>query len=162
MPARDERDPIWDGSLLDRLTSDEEPRGRAVPESAARRLHRMQESIRRDLESLLNTRRSCLHRWAELELQDSLLNLGLPDPTGQRLASGPERAQFLKEVEAAIGSFEPRLTNVGVALLPEQGEGDRTLRFKISARVRVDGSHVIFDSRFEPLTAQIELRRGTS
>ncbi len=67
-------------SLLDRLSGNIDSRnGDDLAQSTAQ----LRQSVRRDVEKLLNTRWRCLHWPPDLtELDDSLVNYGIPDFSG--------------------------------------------------------------------------------
>ncbi len=91
------------------------------------------DSIRRDLEDLLNTRSSSNKIPESLvELRTSVLNSGMPDPSTYN--NTPDRASWhlLKAIEEVIWRFEPRLTDVRVQSLPLNPlDGERRIRFEI-------------------------------
>jgi type VI secretion system protein ImpF len=117
--------------------------------------------VRRDLEHLLNTRSRCLPWPPELaELQDSLVNYGIPDVTGNEMASGIDRERLRGLIEAVIRRWEPRFQRVQVHLLDAAEALDRTLRFRIDALLYATPAPepVVFDSALEPTTGTIEVR----
>ena len=67
--------------------------------------------MRRDLEALLNARRRRLPLPPELgELATSPLGYGVPDPTAGALPRTDRREALVREIEATIRRFEPRLS----------------------------------------------------
>ena len=70
-------------SLLDRLIDEEPDDSREPPKSRSQLLRELKQSIRRDLENLLNTRQRC-RSWPENfdELTVSLVSYGIPDMAG--------------------------------------------------------------------------------
>ena len=66
-------------SVLDRLIDDEPTATREPPKSRGQVLRDLKQSVRRDLENLLNTRQRC-KSWPEnlSELEVSLVNYGFP------------------------------------------------------------------------------------
>ena len=152
-------------SVLDRLLDDEPSKTLEAPKSRTQVLRELKQSVRRDLENLLNTRwRST--SWPEHfgELEVSLMSYGLPDVTGADLASTPKREEFRRRIERVIADFEPRLAKVSVMLL-EKGEPlDRTLRFRIEGMLHVEPAPepVAFDSAVEPATGNVEVKGATA
>ena len=137
------------GSLLDRLSDAKE---RHSPVSQLR------ESLRRDLEAMLNSRRHMLSWPAELEqLEDSLLNYGLDDLVNESLTADAFRERFVRDVERLVRRLEPRIGRFEVALLPNQDELDATLRLRISGVVTLDGERqeLMFDSHLDPLRSYL-------
>src|SRR5579871_4348739 len=70
-------------SVLDRLL-DDNPRGsHESPQTMAQQMREIRQSVQRDLENLLNTRWRCTAWAPDLdELDDSLINYGIPDFCG--------------------------------------------------------------------------------
>ncbi|MGQ9575802.1 MAG: type VI secretion system baseplate subunit TssE [Thermoguttaceae bacterium] len=151
-------------SVLDRLLDEEPSNPREAPKSRTQVLRELKQSVRRDLENLLNTRWRCRSWPGHLkELDTSLVSYGIPDVTGADLSSAQRREEFRSQLERVIRHFEPRLKNVSVILL-EQGEPwDRTLRFRIEGLLLVEPAPepVAYDSAVEPATGTVEVR-GTS
>jgi type VI secretion system protein ImpF len=148
-------------SVLDRLLDDEPEVRRESPRPRHQVLRALKQSVGRDLENLLNTRRRCLPCPAELtELEQSLVNYGLPDVTGASMGASEEREQLRLAIETVIRTFEPRFQKVRVDLLDPTEPLDRTLRFRIDALLRADPAPepVVFDSALEPGTGLIEIK----
>src|SRR5258708_3280685 len=100
-------------SLLDRLLDDEPELSREAGKSRHQVLREMKQSVRRDLENLLNTRRRCVPPPGELkELGQSLATYGLPDFTSASMTSPEGREAFRQTVEAAIRACEPRFMTI--------------------------------------------------
>jgi type VI secretion system protein ImpF len=80
----------------------------------------LRESVRRDLEALLNTRRPPLS-WpvALKELDGSILAYGIGDIAGRHFEAAAERSAFCTEVASAIARFDSRLKAVSVRLTEE-------------------------------------------
>lgn len=140
-------------SLLDRLT-DDDPRSPGDPRlTYAESLRRFKMSVQRDLEWLLNTRRIPTPSPEELEeVGRSLYNYGVPDITSVSGNSLPARRKLLQQVEDTLAAFEPRLTNVQVSMVEEEGEDRRReLRFVVEATLRLDPTpeQVVFDTVLE-------------
>lgn len=149
-------------SVLDRLLDDEPQNRREIPASGAQALRKLKESLRRDLENLLNTRWRCESwppDWEELDA--SLVNYGIPDFTGVDMSPGAGREELRRIVERVIRRFEPRLKTVRVALMQNADERDRVIRFRIDALLQVEPAPepVSFDSQLEPASATFEIKR---
>jgi len=124
--------------LLDRLT-DEDPRIRqeaSVPYAQA--VRRLRASLRRDLEWLLNTRRTIVQppEWCT-ELPYSLFHYGLPDLTGYSMSNPRDRDQLAVMIETTIATFEPRLMGVTV-LMTDTKSGARVVKFHIEGLLRIE------------------------
>jgi type VI secretion system protein ImpF len=138
-------------SVFDRLI-DREP-GVSTEPAVRRsvRLAQLKESVKRDLEWLLNCKQPILAIPAELRhLRNSLLTFGLPDFTHSSLTRSDDQRLLQQTVEASIRRFEPRLKGVVVTLV-EGREFDRGLRFRIDASLDVEPAPepVTFDSVLE-------------
>jgi type VI secretion system protein ImpF len=150
-------------SVLDRLLDDDPTVSREPPKSRHQVLRELKLAVRRDLESLLNTRRRCRGWPAGLgELDRSLAAYGLPDFTGATMASPEARDQFRRTLENVIRTHEPRFKRVAVQMLGNIEPLDRTLRFRIDALLHADPAPepVIFDSALEPTTGTFQVKGG--
>ena len=150
-------------SVLDRLLDDDPASTREVPKSRTQVLRELKQSVRRDLENLLNTRR----RWSGWpdhleELDGSLVNYGLPDISGLDLASDERREEFCRTLEAVIRNFEPRFVSVSIEIQKDSEMLDRTLRLRIDGLLHATPAPepVVFDSSVEPATGNVEVRRA--
>ena len=140
-------------SLLDRLIDrDEERRPLAVT---------IREGLRRDMEAMLNSRRWMTSWPRELEeLDRSLVNYGLDDLVNESLSSSEFVDRFIEQVELLVRRLEPRIGRFEVTVLPNKDELDRTLRFRISGLVMLDGERqeLMFDSHVDPVRSHLVMR----
>ncbi|HKV72910.1 MAG TPA: type VI secretion system baseplate subunit TssE [Gemmatimonadales bacterium] len=136
-------------SVFDRLL-DEDPGTTAERAmSRAESIERLKESVRRDLEWLLNTRRTPETAPDTLEqLQRSLYHYGLPDVSSMSRDSPEVRNRLARLVEQAITAHEPRLDGVRVALAGGEKTAIGAVRFVVEAMLRMDPSpeRVSFDT----------------
>jgi type VI secretion system protein ImpF len=148
-------------SLLDRLLDDDPAVSHETARSRHQVLRDLKQSVRRDLENLLNTRHSFLS-WAPAlgELNQSLLNYGLADFTSANLAAAGEREAFCRTLQGILRRCEPRFKSVTVRLLSNAAPLDRTLRFRIDAMLRVEPAPepIVFDSMLEPASATFSVK----
>ena len=136
-------------SLLDRLVHGDDRRSPVT---------QLRESLRRDLEAMLNSRRRLLSWPPELEeLDRSLLNYGLDDLVNETLTADEFRTRFVDDVERLLRRLEPRIGRFEVSLLPNKDELDRTLRLRISGIVTLDGERqeLMFDSHLDPIRSYL-------
>lgn len=124
--------------LLDRLV-DEDPRVReegTIPYAQA--VRRLRVALRRDLEWLLNTRRTIVTppEWCT-ELPYSLFHYGLPDLTSYSMSNPNDQDRLASMIEQAVTTFEPRLMNVAVSMLNAKG-GARVVKFQIEGYLRIE------------------------
>jgi type VI secretion system protein ImpF len=138
-------------SILDRLIDLEPGVSHEPVQHRFLSLGQAKASVVRDLENLLNTKRSILAPSAECkELSSSLFAYGLQDFTTQNPKSSMVRQQLRQQIERVIARFEPRLRNVKVSL-EASTKSERNLRFRINALLFVDPvmEPVTFDSYFD-------------
>jgi len=148
-------------SLLDRLI-DGDPDRSVEPEWArAQGVSELRESVKRDLESLLNTRqtRSELADNSD-ELATSMLTYGLPDFTSTGGSGIDENDMLCRAVERTIERFEPRLRHVGVSVVPAKSAFERSLHLTISAMLWIDPEPipVSFDTVVHTATGSCEVK----
>jgi type VI secretion system protein ImpF len=146
-------------SLLDRLIDPEAggtswQRGYSVEE--------MTETIRRDLEDLLNTRRTDIDIPDDCtEVRRSLVAYGLPDLASVRADSAEQRTAIGRMLEGIIATFEPRLRNVRATLVDAGTNKDRSVKFRVEGRFRIDPApEVVFDTVLELTGGRSTVQRG--
>lgn len=147
-------------SVLDRLIDLEPDRKSESEKSRHQFFSEIKESVRRDLETLLNTRFRCLSPPEEcVELDTSLVNYGLPDLNVINFTSQQGRAQFCIFVEDNIRKFEPRFKSVRVMLTDKSERLESAIRFRIEATMYADPApeELIFDSSLEPVTNNVRV-----
>lgn len=148
-------------SVLDRLLDFEPQVSREAPRTRHQVLRELKQSVRRDLENLLNTRRRCLTWPAGYdELKQSLVNYGIPDFTGANMGSPKDRQEFCRTLQTLLRQYEPRFKTVTVTLLTNSEPLDRTLRFRIDALLYADPAPepVVFDSTLEPASGAFAVK----
>ncbi len=146
-------------SILDRLVD---------PELMGGLLHgfdlrHMIDCVRRDLEALLNTRRSVVaDPEAFPEVADSVVTYGMPDMSLLTAASAAERLEIGKLVEAVVARFEPRLRDITASLVDSKAAGEeQTVSFHIQAKLAVDPSpDVSFETVLELMTGHTSIKAG--
>lgn len=147
-------------SVLDRLI-DYEPEATQEPlASRSKNLRQLKQSVKRDLEWLLNTR--CIATGLPPDLPEtnkSLAAYGLPDFTSINVRSEDDQELMRKAISAAIKLFEPRLEAVTVTFEPMY-EGELMMHFRIDGRLKVDPAPepVTFDTVLEPIHHQYVLQ----
>jgi len=147
-------------SVLDRLIDYEPELAREPLASRSKSLRQLKESVKRDLEQLLNTRQSGDWLPPDLkELNSSLAAYGLPDFSSVSIKSPSEQARLRRALEAAISMFEPRLEDVAITLLP-LGDLHRSLHFRIDARLKTEPAPepVTFDAMLQLASGQYLVR----
>jgi type VI secretion system protein ImpF len=138
-------------SVLDRLL-DYEPQITTEPiASRHKSLRQLKDSVKRDLEWLLNTRQNADEIPEGLkELHNSLAVYGLPDFSSASVKSPSDQNLMRHSVEEAVRIFEPRLKNITVHLEQSQGT-ERALHFRIEAFLDIEPAPepVTFDTVLE-------------
>ncbi len=120
-------------SLLDRLT--------VVDEGAHTRassLRMFRDSLKRDLEWLLNTRQPPIEGIDHFPLASkSVIHYGLIDTSSLSLSSSNDHRRLQQAVGDCIVAYEPRLTDVRVVIADDE-EKRRRMRFHIEAQILLD------------------------
>lgn len=145
--------------LLDRLLDDEPRVKTELPMSRTASLAKLKIAVRRDLESLLNTRRTPdIIPEESVEILRSVYCYGLPDITSLPANFLYERTKLLQAIETAVKTFEGRLDGVRVSLVPVAGVA-RVLRFAIDGMLRIDPlpEHVVYDASMELTSLEVQI-----
>lgn len=125
-------------SLVDRLIDLEPRMSQEPPKSRSNSLRELKQSVRRDLEWLLNTRCHTMDFDEKLdEIKKSILYYGLPDFSGVSVKNYNEQKRLTIAIENAIKYFEPRFINLKVTLEPMDNL-DRQLKFHIEASLDIE------------------------
>lgn len=149
------RDRVLSRSILDRLIDDAPDRDFDPPASVTDQTREMRESIRRDLEALLNTRRCPSAPPSELsELKDALVSYGVDGMVSANLVTDEAKLSLARMIERRITIFETRLSEVRVTILKSRTMTERALRMRIQATFRLhEGMPPIsFESTIDPST----------
>ena len=148
-------------SILDRLL-DDEPHNQTETDPGQHQLvKQLRNSVRRDLESLLNTRYHVIKPPEDLrEVDKSLLNYGLPDLATINISDSKKRDEFTARLQKTLVQYEPRFKSVKVSYVENKDETDRTLRFRIDAVIYADPlpQVVVFDSVLESVTRTVSIK----
>lgn len=147
-------------SILDRLLT--EDTGTDAP-SRYQLIEELKESVRRDLQALLNSRARPL-TWSPLhtELEHSILNYGTPDLSSTKFASEEDLAAFQTKLAEVIKAHEPRFSAVEVVESKKHDGIDRTIRLSIKATLHANEivKEIVFDSDLEPVTKKVNVRQN--
>jgi len=142
-------------SILDRLLDDNPDVSTEPSDKRFQKVRDLKQSVARDLQALLNTRRETLDDLPPefVELNRALVVYGLPDFTSLNILSDRDRKRMRRAMEQAILAFEPRLKQVKV-VMEEQLRNDRAQRFRVEAILQVTPAS-------EPVSFDAELRLNT-
>ena len=139
-------------SILDRLLDDAP---RELTEGSMQRafdLHRLKQSVARDMEALLNSRSVDLDESIDHfpQARHSMLDYGITDLSSLSLLDPGDRAYLRDKIRITVQRHEPRLGHVTVSLDAPSGT-ERMLRFRVDARLEVLPTRppVSFDARLQ-------------
>ena len=136
-------------SLMERLIDQDPKNATENPMTRAQSLRLLKNSLRRDLEWLLNSRQNPEAVGPEYrELERSLFNYGLPDATSLSWTSLADRQKLSRMIQLAVARFEPRISRLKVVPLESMGSARHVLRFQIEGLLDMDPApeHISFDT----------------
>lgn len=165
--ASGKRDVYLRPSVLDRLMT--APGSGRIGQQAVIGVQELRDSVRRDLDWLLNTKRWLPHDFEGLpEVKTSLLNYGMPDLSPFSPANGRDLASLARTIEELIRCYEPRLRSGSVRVsvvtkpvaVPGEGEERERPRFRIDAMLCVDpvNEPVSFDTEVDLEHRQVSVK----
>jgi type VI secretion system protein ImpF len=159
MAKRDANGPVT-LSVLDRLI-DRDPKTRAeVPLTRPQSLRELKLALKRDLEWLLNTRKTIdLAPDSARETVRSVYHYGFADISSKSVLSTRDHSDLVRDMESAIAFYEPRLKRARVRM--ELVEGSyRTLKFVIEGLLCMDPAPepVRFDTVLELGKGEYEIK----
>lgn len=149
-------------SVLDRLI-DTDPKSPTVeaPLSRAESVRLLKQGVRRDLEWLLNSRRTPDEAGpSRPETENSLYNYGIPDFSAYSIGSQKDQTKLIKTLQGAIKTFEPRMANVRIVPLEVTSVGLRALRIRIEALLLMDPAPelISFDTTLQLTTGDFRIK----
>jgi type VI secretion system protein ImpF len=148
-------------SVLERLIDRDPLVAAEPPPSRAQSVRQLKAALRRDLEWLLNTRRTPEPAGSQFEeLEHSLFNFGLPDVTAMAWDSMRDRAKLVRLIEQTISTFEPRISRLKVVPLESNASARHVLRFQIEGLLEMDPSpeHISFDTVLQLSSGQYQVK----
>lgn len=147
-----ELEPTVRQSVLDRLIDTEPRLSGDRPMSWSESVSRLRESVKRDIEWLLNTRRTPEPASDDFpEVQASIYHFGIPDISSLNRDSKETPEKLRRQIEECIRVFEPRLTNVQVQVRDGDNDPHHELLFSIYALLDIEPNpeRVQFDTVLE-------------
>jgi type VI secretion system protein ImpF len=123
-------------------------------------INRFKDSVKRDLEWLLNTRQVVDDRLPLYpEVSRSVYAYGLPDITSINVGAVHDQNELLRRMERCIEFFDKRLTKTEIVLEPVVGP-NRVLRFSISGIVLMDPApeEIVIDTILDPSSGEYEVK----
>jgi type VI secretion system protein ImpF len=145
-------------SILDRLI---DPESGGTTWQQGYSVAQMIEAVRRDLEDLLNTRRTSTGIPETFTgVHESLIAYGLPDLVSVDASVPGARDEIGRIIEKVIARYEPRLRDVRARIVESTTRNDRSIRFEIHARLAVDPSpEVGFETVVELMTGHASIKK---
>lgn len=159
-------------SLIDRLSNDEpdfydssdvdasgQVRRHANKTKSREAVKRYEDSVRRDLEWLFNSRRVKDDRLTRYpELQTSVFYYGIPDLNSEDPSRTHDKDELLHNMEDAVARFDQRLRDVNIEF-GSQVLGSHLLHFHISGVVIMDPvpAEVAFQSSLDPINGECKV-----
>lgn len=138
-------------SVLDRLVDIHQKEPTDPPLSREASVAAYRNSVLRDVEWLLNTRRTIVAIPDSLtEVADSVFAYGLPDVTSHGADQAESRLLLVRQIERTLKTFEPRLTDVRVSI-GASPEVEQRVHFTIEGLLKMepDPERVAFDTVME-------------
>jgi type VI secretion system protein ImpF len=148
-------------SVLERLIDRDPANSSDAAVTRAQSVRQLKTSLRRDLEWLLNSRRTPDAVGREFqELEQSLYNFGLPDATSLSWDSARDRGRLARMIEQTLATFEPRLREVRVVAVPSTAGAQHVMRFQIEAMLEMDPSpeHISFDTVLQLSSGEYQVK----
>jgi type VI secretion system protein ImpF len=148
-------------SVFDRLIDNEPSVKEESPHSRSQLMFELKQSVRRDLQNLLNTRWKCEVWPPEYEtLELSLVNYGIPDFSGVNMGGPASQKRLIQIVERAIEFFEPRFLRFTLFPIENKKKFDRTLKFKIEGLLKAEPAPepVSYDTIMDVSSAEFEVK----
>ena len=137
-------------SVLDRLIDDDHRSNVEPALTRSQSVRQFKTALRRDLEWLLNARRTITPVPEDSEqLARSVFTFGLPDITSMSKDSRESFEKLARMIQSAIDVFEPRLADVTVQLREGNSKLLRDVHFVIDGILKLDPmpERVMFDTR---------------
>jgi type VI secretion system protein ImpF len=148
-------------SVLERLIDRAPELAADPPVTRAQSVRQLKNALRRDLEWLLNTRRSPEPAGPEyVETQNSLFNFGLPDVTSLGWDSENDRGKLARMIHETVARFEPRITRLNVIPLESSAATRHVLRFQIEGWLEMDPApeRITFDTVLQLSSGQCQVK----
>ena len=140
-------------SLIDRLMDSEE-----MPTTRSASIQMFRNSIKRDVEWLLNSRRAFVPEIEDYPLAaNSVFTFGLPDVN--ELPGGNSANNVLAAISQTILIHEPRIREPRVSLT-RTDELSRSLRFHVEGKLVLENSEedITFDTLFEVTSGEYQVK----
>lgn len=127
---------------------------------AHQRLRQLRESVRRDLEHLLNSRYRCvspsdIHGY----MHSAIVNFGIPDLSTINMTSSSSRNEFCRLLEQTILAQDPRIKSVKVKSEQRINHQDPCVHFRVEAVLHTHSAPelIVFDSTLNPVNQSVDV-----
>lgn len=145
-------------SLIDRLIDDDPQGSSDAHESEDEAIARYKVALRRDLESLLNTKRPWLpvvDRYPGMDR--TVVGYGIPDLSTEDMSVPAVRERVRRVITQVIREHEPRLSEIDIEM--DEGPTSRGMRLRISAVLNITQSEetVVYEASVRPGDRTIEV-----
>jgi len=119
-------------------------------------------SMKRDIQNLLNTRIPLLNDESSEVLSNSLLAYGIQDFSGFNPQSNAHKEKLRESILRAIETFDHRLKNVKVEILGNTSEIELNVQVSISAVLQVPSTllPVYFNFVFDPVKTNFQIKEA--
>lgn len=125
-------------SVLDRLIDRDPKHSAEAAPTRAQSLRELKAALKRDLEWLLNTRRTIEPAPdSARETVRSVYHYGFEDLSSKSVLSSRDQGDLVREMESVLAMFEPRLKRAKVRMEPVKGNY-RDLKFVIEGLLCMD------------------------
>ena len=152
-------------SVLERLIDRDLGYGSEAAPTRAQSVRLLRASVRRDLEWLLNTRRTPEAAGEEFpEVAKSVHNYGIPDLNALNWQSSRDRTRLARVVQEALHIFEPRLRGIQVVPLEPVAGSPHVMRFQIDGLLEMDPApeHISFDTTLQLSSGEYQVKGDSS
>ena len=152
-------------SVLERLIDREPGAASEAAPTRAQSVRLLRASVRRDLEWLLNTRRTpAAADEAYPEVAKSVYNYGLPDLNALNWESSRDRTRLARAVQESLNIFEPRLRGIQVVPLEPVAGAPHVMRFQIEGLLEMDPApeHIVFDTTLQLSSGEYQVKGDSS
>lgn len=152
-------------SVLERLIDREPGQAADPPITRAQSVRQLKGALRRDLEWVLNTRRTPEAAGQDSpETEHSLFNFGLPDVTSLGWDSDQDRNRLVRMIHETVAQFEPRIRRLNVVALESSEHARHVLRFQIEGWLDMDPApeRITFDTVLQLSSGQCQVKGDSS
>jgi type VI secretion system protein ImpF len=152
-------------SVIDRLIDLDPASAVEPPPTRAQSVRQLKAALRRDMEWLLNTRRTPEPADSEFpELEKSVYNFGLADITSLSWSSSRDRTRLARMIEQTVATYEPRITRIKVVPLEAAAGAQHVLRFQIEGLLEMDPApeRISFDTVLQLTSGEYQIKGDAS